>query len=305
MNPADQPADRRNPAAVKKRRVMAILSAGLLVACTWGFVARHNIHSEWNSWRPNPSLSALPTAGPLTRARTVVIDTDKARIVAWYLPPVNGAVIILAHGFAGNREQMTHEAETLANAGFGVFVPDLTGNGESSGDPDTTHDVVVISKAVDWVAAQTPGVRVGALGFSGGAMAATLATVDDSRILALVSVSGKSDDWEFTKLEHGKHGWVTIIPGALVATVRGEAWSELRPVKVVSKIAPRPVFFIHGTQDPVVPVWMARSLYDSAKEPKSLWLIEGGGHGRLWSVPSGADYDGRLVKFFTDALLPR
>lgn len=290
---------------MNKRRLMAILSAGFLVVCTWGFATRHTIVSEWNSWRPNPGLSALPTAGPLTRARTVVIDTRKARIVAWYLPPANGAVVILAHGFAGNREQMTHEAEALANAGFGVFMPDLTGNGESSGDPDTTHDVVVIRKAVDWITTQAPGVSVGTLGFSGGAMAATLATVEDSRILALVSVSGKSDDWEFTKLEYGKHGWVTIIPGALVATVRGEAWSELRPVKVVAKIAPRPVFFIHGTQDPVVPAWMAQSLYDSAREPKSLWLIEGGGHGQLWSVPAGADYDGRLVRFFGDALLPQ
>ena len=275
----------------------------VLLLLAWAVIAGRTMLSEWRSWRPQPSRSVLPEAGPLAAARTVYFDAADARIAAWYLPPRNGAVIVIAHGAGGNRQQMTHEAEALARAGFGLLLPDMTGHGESTGDVNAIHHPVVVAGALDWLATEEPTARLGALGFSAGAMAVTLAAAKDPRIAAVISVSGKSDDWEFAKREHGRFGWLTWVPGVVAATLLGEAWSEMRPVDVIGKIAPRPLLLIHGAADSTVPVSMAHALYDHAGEPRTLWLVDGGSHGELWRVTAGSDYDARLVAFFSEALL--
>src|SRR5205814_8041469 len=39
------------------------------------------------------------------------------------------------------------------------------------------------------------------------------------------------------------------------------------PIRYVEDIAPRPILFIHGDKDTIVPVHMSRDLYEKAKEP--------------------------------------
>jgi fermentation-respiration switch protein FrsA (DUF1100 family) len=43
-----------------------------------------------------------------------------------------------------------------------------------------------------------------------------------------------------------------------------------------------PVLILHGTADVVVPVEHGKNLFEAAREPKSLEIIEGGGHSDLW-----------------------
>lgn len=53
---------------------------------------------------------------------------------------------------------------------------------------------------------------------------------------------------------------------------------KLRPVDSVAALAGTPLFFIHGTDDPIVSSRHSERLYAAAKDPKRLELIEGGGH---------------------------
>jgi hypothetical protein len=39
-----------------------------------------------------------------------------------------------------------------------------------------------------------------------------------------------------------------------------------------------PVFIVHGTADPVVPLRFGRRLFKAAPEPKELLVLEGAGH---------------------------
>jgi len=51
-----------------------------------------------------------------------------------------------------------------------------------------------------------------------------------------------------------------------------------RPADVVDRISPTPILFIHGEDDGTVDVEQAHELYNKAKEPKDLKIIEGVGH---------------------------
>ena len=50
------------------------------------------------------------------------------------------------------------------------------------------------------------------------------------------------------------------------------------PIDYVSRIAPRPLFILQGTEDRIVPAEMAEKLCAAAHEPKTLWLVEGADH---------------------------
>jgi len=63
------------------------------------------------------------------------------------------------------------------------------------------------------------------------------------------------------------------------------------------------VFFLHGTRDRTVPAWMSQDLFDTAREPKKIWLVEGADHLGL-SAKTGTAYEENIVTFFDDALTP-
>jgi uncharacterized protein len=56
------------------------------------------------------------------------------RLAGWYAPPRSRAVIILLHGYGGDRAGMVWYARALVEAGYGVLMYDERASGESSGD---------------------------------------------------------------------------------------------------------------------------------------------------------------------------
>ncbi len=58
---------------------------------------------------------------------------DGMTLQGWYLPPTNGAVILLLHGAGGSREDVRPYARMLAGQGYGVLAMDLRGHGASGG----------------------------------------------------------------------------------------------------------------------------------------------------------------------------
>lgn len=53
---------------------------------------------------------------------------------------------------------------------------------------------------------------------------------------------------------------------------------QVRPIDAVRSVSPRPVLFIHGTADPVVPPENSVRMYNAAADPKDLWLVPGAEH---------------------------
>jgi fermentation-respiration switch protein FrsA (DUF1100 family) len=80
-----------------------------------------------------------------------------------------------------------------------------------------------------------------------------------------------------------------------------------RPIDYVAKLAPRPVFFIHGTADEQIPSSMMGELVPAANQAPNAnvqsWLVPGARHAQAYNTAK-AEYVARVVAFYTTALGP-
>jgi fermentation-respiration switch protein FrsA (DUF1100 family) len=69
----------------------------------------------------------------------------------------------------------------------------------------------------------------------------------------------------------------------------------------VGRIAPRPLFIIHGERDMRMPTEDVQAIMAAAGEPKELWIVPGADHGEPWMVAKD-EFDQRLLGFFKRTL---
>jgi fermentation-respiration switch protein FrsA (DUF1100 family) len=124
----------------------------------------------------------------------------------------------------------------------------------------------------------------------------------EARLRAVVLAAAPSEIAEQTRWEHRRWGPLSELPAALALRWSGMPLGEASPESVVSSIAPRHVFFVGGGADPIVPETMTRRLYEAAREPKTLWIVEGAGHGN-YQLVAPDEYRSRLVEFFSRVLV--
>jgi pimeloyl-ACP methyl ester carboxylesterase len=74
-----------------------------------------------------------------------------------------------------------------------------------------------------------------------------------------------------------------------LALETAEALAEFRPEALVDRIAPRPVLFIHGDADRLVPTDESRSLFARAGQPRRLEILPGVGHFD-WVMPGSPGF---------------
>ncbi len=87
--------------------------------------------------------------------------------------------------------------------------------------------------------------------------------------------------------------------------------AEIPPERAVPAIAPRPILFIHGSDDPTIPVEHAYRLKAASKNPADeLWVLEGSGHTegvrlgdeQIEVSPLREEYLRRVSEFFDRSL---
>src|SRR5215216_1350517 len=133
--------------------------------------------------------------GDLLRANGIefqdieLITEDGVKLSAWYTPPQNGAVILVAHGYGDKRPEDFYLL--FASHGYGVIAWDFRAHGKSEGEFSSLgyYEMLDAKAALDFVLAQ-PGVKhVGAWGGSMGAVTMIRAAVHYPEIEALVADS--------------------------------------------------------------------------------------------------------------------
>src|SRR5581483_4514759 len=109
----------RSPAAI-----ILLTTCTLLVGSVWLIKLLFRMISVYT--RPARHIAESTPADVGLPYETVHLMTeDWLRIVAWYIPPRNGAVIIGLHGIWGNRGQLLGITSDLAARGFGLLLLDL------------------------------------------------------------------------------------------------------------------------------------------------------------------------------------
>nr|WP_238539639.1 alpha/beta fold hydrolase [Corallococcus macrosporus] len=256
---------------------------------------------------PRPIPVTRPPAEPALSALEDVAFTtaDGVTLKGWYLPSRNRAAVVLVHGFADNRAQLLFEARTLAGAGYGVLLFDLRAHGESGGDAVTwgdreRHDVTA---ALDFVA-RRPDVdplRLGLFGFSMGGTTSLLVASRDARVKAVAAAGAYPALEEDVYAGYGRWGALSAEPVLWTLRRAGVDVDAVRPIDGMCRLGGRPLLLVNGDVDPDAPARLQASLFQAACEPKSLWVVQGAGHGQYARV-APEEYARRLLRHFGAAL---
>ena len=234
---------------------------------------------------------------------------DRVPLRGWYLPaPGDSRCIIFLQGQEHHRNSPGIRALQLAGdlvkEGYSALLFDFRGRGESGGHRDSAGDREQWDAlgAMDYVVGRgIPLERIGLLGFSLGAAVALLVAAREPRIAAVVADSAWLDSLEELRrvpfLQTYLPAWFAF-PITLVGRICfGADFSKVRPIKVVGKI-PRPIFFIHGGQDHVIPFQETRQLYlASGNTEDRVWIVPEAGHVSSYRRQP-AEYAAKVVGFF-------
>ena len=228
-------------------------------------------------------------------------SSDGIRLAAWYTPPRNGALILIAHGYGDRRSEDFYVL--FAEHGYGVLAWDFRGHGASGGDLVTLgyHETRDVDAALTYALSQPEVEHLGGWGGSMGAVTMIRATAQRPELEALVA------DSPFVTLEDELD--LRISYPLLKHLIRFFAEREtglrldmVRPVDDIGLISPRPVFLIQGMGDTMVPLDSAERLYNAAGEPRQLWTEPDALHMNMYSNHR-TRYTKRVIKFFDAYLL--
>jgi dipeptidyl aminopeptidase/acylaminoacyl peptidase len=286
---------------------LALLAGSGAVVVFIGVTAAHLTAAAFDP--PVIPLNRTPRDAGITDYREVTFTSeDGITLRGWYISSRNGAAVILAHGFGGNRLDLLPEAALLAGHGYGVLLFDFRGHGASDEAQITVgyHEQRDLTAAIDLVSAQ-PDVdpqRIGAIGFSMGG--ATLAHVAawDTRLKAVVIESAFDSQDHVIRDKAGVLGPLTEIPALWAIQRKGIDIGAVRPVDDVCRISPRLVLLIYGDQDRTIPPGAQRAMFAAACGSEETWLVADAGHQNFMEVAPDA-YSVRLLDFFARGLSDR
>lgn len=272
-------------------------------------------------WKSNSILSPAKRRTPLAvwpdqfklPFETVEFTTSDGLILkGWFIPSVRDTpkTIIMCHGWGGNRGDLLQTTNFLHDAGFNLFYFDFRASGESQGAVSSVGylEAKDFEAALEFLRQRKPETE-GHIGAYGTSMGGSVAIYSASRHPELRCVLVEDAFCSYNQVV-GRWGWIKmslpyypLIPMILffVRLRLGIDPETFSPIYKVDKISPRPVMFIHGDLDALVPVKEIKRLFHKAGNPKDLFIVPGAAHGKC-SDTGGEEYRKRVSRFFNENL---
>ena len=149
------------------------------------------------------------------------------------------------HGGTMHTKTVFQGAKALARIGCAVLRFNFRGVGRSAGAWDEGRgECDDFRAAIDFIAAQYPGVELWAAGFSFGAYVALTTGAQDDRICTLIGIAPPVNRYDFS----------------------------------IAKRSTKPKFIIHGEADELIPLKQVREFYAQLADPKELVEIDRANH---------------------------
>lgn len=281
--------------------VILLLAGGLLV-----YVDYQTMLSDL---APTPSLVEVPPNLPFRVEEVTFTGEDHLKLAGWYVPPTNGATIILLHGYGGNRLGMLWHAQTLVKAGYGVLMYDERASGESEGQRRSYgwEDAPDVGVALDFLNSRTAAgkARVGIAGCSIGGQIALQGAARYPQIAA-VWADGTS---QVKAKDIPIYSWQSFV--SYVSTqILDQMYVRIAGIKApsalvdtIGTIEPHPVMLVAGGKPH--PAFGPEYLHI---EPLARHV---GKHSQMWVIQEAIHCDGpsqrpeeyarRMLEFFDDS----
>lgn len=190
---------------------------------------------------------------------------------------------IVLHGFPGF-EKNYDILRALQTLGYHSLIFHYRGAWGSEGDYTVTGQIDDVKSALEMLR-NRPDVdpeKILIVGHSMGSWLAVNIGAIDRQVIGVVAISGVGDMRKRGELNRKRvESSLRFLRGVTyeqyISDMETRA-EKYNPVEKIGRISPRPVLIIHGENDAVVKVYNAYALYEAAKEPKELFIVEKADH---------------------------
>ena len=298
----------------RKTRLISGSVVGILVLATLGVmnVTRNEAHNLITASMADRNLpEETPATYSLPFEDVMIRSDDGLKLVGWFVPSQNGAVIMMQHGYKSTRKELLNEAEMMYRHGYGILLTTVRAHVYSEGelitfgmnevdDLDAWYEYLLTRGDID------PD-RIGILGNSFGGMLAIQYAAQNENIKGVVANCAFSslNDTVSTSVEY-----FTDLPSFPFAPLivfwaereTGFKTDDIDTTQWIAQISPRPVFLMQGGADVVISAESGQRLYDAAGEPKELWFDPELGHVEF-DKERAEEFEQRVAEFFDKYLL--
>jgi len=216
---------------------------------------------------------------------TTIESFDKTKIALnHFKKDGRDAVLIICHGFAMSKDSKPFIA--LSNDLFELYdiiAIDQRGHGDSEGvfsfSAKEHEDVKAV---IEYAKEKENYTNIYLMGFSLGAASCIIEVAQNKNVNGLITISAPIS---FEKVENRFFHKDALIPGIKKS---GNHTFKMRlgnmfarkekPIDVIDNTSPIPILLIQGEKDPIIFKHHAEALYEKAKDPKKLIIVEKGLH---------------------------
>lgn len=227
------------------------------------------------------------------REELSIISGDGLKLSGIYIESelASKKVALLAHGYAGNLEQMASYVKLYHDMGFNVFVPDARGHGTSEGDyigfgwHERKDYLQWIQLMIDKVGTDA---ELALFGVSMGGT--TVMNVSGEELPDNVKVivedcgySSLNGELAYQLKDMYNLSEYPLIPiTSLVTKLRSDYWFGEANTTEHIKNNKVPMLFIHGANDKFVPTEMVYDVYEANPSPKELYIAPNADHAEAY-----------------------
>jgi uncharacterized protein len=217
------------------------------------------------------------------------------------------AVVVL-HGAGSRKENHADFARVAVGSGFVALTFDNRGHGETEGDlgPRAVTDIGRLVRHLG----ELPEVderRIAVRGSSMGGLLAIHVGAVAPQVAAVVAICPASERMLLEDVRKVARGGPPR-PGSALEAMRIDApglaaWLEEHDVRdAIERLGDKPVMLVHARDDEVIPYGFSEELYEHAREPRRLLLLEGGNHR---SAQHDAEVQGETLRWLRSVMRPR
>jgi dipeptidyl aminopeptidase/acylaminoacyl peptidase len=286
--------------------VLVIAAAAAALLCCVAVAVSRAVHrSPARTYRDRYFVTPFEARAPFEPVS--FRSADGVTLRGWWLARPGNRVVLGCSGLDGNKADLIGIGPALWRAGNSVLLFDCRDRGESDPAPRSAGflEALDVKAAVGYAGGRVPRARIGLLGYSMGAVACVMAAAELPMVCAVAA------DSAYASLEmllasrlrrrHLPAGPILFLSNLYNRLAYGYSLSAVSPLDAVARISPRPLLVIHGGSDSVIPADHARLIFESAGEPKKLWVADGADHCGAYFADREV-YCARVAEFFRKAL---
>ena len=255
--------------------VAAVVAVAYVALVALLFFFQRNLLYYPASTMPTPAESGV------AEMRVVALQTeDDLTLKAWYVPPsaADGPVVVYFCGNAGHIGYRAFKVRRLIDAGFGVLLVGYRGFGGNPGAPTEAGLYADGRAALRFLAGQ--GVEPARTTLYGESLGTGVAVRMASEQAKDAPVAAVVLETPYTSIADVAARHYPLVPARWLVRDRFDALSTIGAIRA-------PLLVFHAEDDRIIPVALARRLFDAAAEPKESRWFKAGGHEGLFDAGAG------------------